>query len=116
MGSRQFLAFNQEMVVLLRSGLPILQILDTIIERYESGRIRDVLREVREEIRAGGVLSEAFGRFPRHFPHLYIAALQAGERSGDLVVTLGRYIAYQKRVEAVRAKMRSAATYPILLS
>jgi type IV pilus assembly protein PilC len=42
--------------------------------------------------------------------------LRAGEQSGDLPITLSRYIEYQKRVEAIRAKVRSATFYPALLA
>ncbi len=40
----------------------------------------------------------------------------AGERTGDLPVTLARFIAYQKRMEVIKAKVRSASFYPILLT
>ena len=50
------------------------------------------------------------------FPQLYVASLRAGEQSGDLPITLGRYIEYQKRVEAIKAKVRSATFYPALLA
>lgn len=116
LSGQAFLSFNQELLVLLRSGLPILQVLDTLGERMEAGSMRDVLREIREDVRAGAVLSEAFGKFPAYFPHLYIASLRAGERSGDLPVTIGRFIAYQKRIEAIKGKVKSASFYPILLS
>jgi type IV pilus assembly protein PilC len=112
---KRFLTFNQELLVLIRSGLPILQVLDTIIERIEPGGILEILRQIREDVRGGSALSEAFGKFPRAFPHLYIASIKAGERTGDLAVTLSRFIAYQKRVEAIRAKVRSASFYPMLL-
>jgi len=115
-GGRRFLSFNQELLVLLRSGLPILQILDTLIERMEAGGILDTLREIREDVKGGGSLSEAFGKFPRYFPYLYVASIKAGERTGDLPVTLSRYIVYQKRVESLKAKVRSASFYPTLLS
>jgi type IV pilus assembly protein PilC len=82
----------------------------------ETGSLRDVMREVREAIKGGSTMSEAFGKFPRIFPSLYIASIRAGERTGELAVTLGRYIAYQKRVETLKAKVRSASFYPALLS
>jgi type IV pilus assembly protein PilC len=113
---RRFLTLNQELVVLLRSGLPILQVLDTLVERMETGRMLEVLREIRSDVKGGGALSDAFGRFPGMFPQLYVASLRAGEQSGDLPVTLARYIAYQKRVEAIKAKIRSATFYPALLA
>jgi type IV pilus assembly protein PilC len=113
---RRFLAFNQEMLVLIRSGLPILQVLDTLVERMESGALLNALQEVRNDVKGGSALSDAFGRFPLMFPQLYIASLRAGEQSGDLPVTLARYIQYQKRVEAIKAKVRSATFYPALLA
>jgi type IV pilus assembly protein PilC len=115
LGGRRFLSFNQELLVLLRAGLPILQVLDTIIERTEPGGMLEVLREIREDVRGGSVLSEAFAKMPGYFPHLYLAAIKAGERTGDLPVTIARFIEYQKRVETLKAKVRSAAFYPILL-
>lgn len=113
---RRFLSFNQELLVLIRSGLPILQVFDTLIERMETGGVREVLREVREDIRGGSSLSDALGKFPRYFPNLYVAAVKAGERTGDLPVTLGRYLDYQKRMEAIKAKVRQASFYPIILT
>jgi type IV pilus assembly protein PilC len=115
LNSRDFLSFNQELLVLIRSGLPILQVLDTVLERSESGPMRQVLREIREDVRGGAALSETFGKFPRIFPHLYVASIKAGERTGELPLTIGRYIAYQKRVEAIKAKVRSATFYPMIL-
>ncbi len=112
----RFLAFNQELLVLIRSGLPILQVIETLIEQMESGGLREVLREVREEIKSGSCLSDAFAKYPQIFPHLYVASIRAGEKTGDLPLTIGRFIDYQKRVEAIRARIRSASFYPLLLT
>jgi type IV pilus assembly protein PilC len=114
-GGRQFLGFNQEFLVLLKSGLPILDVLSTVSEQLETKNMREVLREIREEVKGGAKLSEAFGKYPLYFPTLYVASLRAGERSGDLPITIARYITYQKRTEAIRNKLRSASFYPILL-
>jgi type IV pilus assembly protein PilC len=116
LNGRRFLSFNQELLVLLRSGLPILQVLDTIIERLESGTLLQALLEIRDEVKGGSSLSDAFNRFPGLFPHLYIASLRAGERTGDLPVIITRFIAYQKRVEAIKNKVRSASFYPMILT
>ncbi|MEZ4598974.1 MAG: type II secretion system F family protein [Syntrophotaleaceae bacterium] len=112
---RQFLAFNQEFLVLLSSGLPILDVLDTVSEQMESRAVRGVLQEIRQEVKGGATLSEAFGKFPRYFPALFVASLRSGERSGDLPVTIGRYIAYQQRTERIKSKVRNASFYPMFL-
>ncbi|WP_020676034.1 type II secretion system F family protein [Geopsychrobacter electrodiphilus] len=116
MTGARFLSFNQELLVLIRSGLPILQVIETLIEQMEACSLRDVLGEVREDIKAGSVLSESFSKYPQIFNHLYIASIRAGEKTGDLPVTISRFIDYQKRVEVIRNKIRSAAFYPIMLT
>lgn len=116
LSGRRFLAFNRELLVLLRSGLPILQVLDTLVGQMETSGLRDVLSEIREEIKGGSMLSDAFSKYPRYFPHLYVASVRAGEKTGDLHVTLSRYLEYQKRIEEIRGRVRSASFYPILLT
>ncbi len=114
--SRRFLSFNQEFLVLLKAGLPILQIFDTLIERQEPGAMLDVLRSIREDVKGGASLSDALAKYPRFFPYLYVASIRAGERTGDLPVTLSRFIDYQKRIEAIKARVRNATFYPMLLT
>jgi len=112
----RFISFNQELLVLLRSGLPVLQVFDTQLEQLESGFFRDVLLAVREDVRGGSSLSDAFSAFPQIFPPLYLAALKAGEKTGDLPKTMKRYLVYQKRVENIRSKVRGASFYPLILT
>lgn len=116
LSGQRLLSFNQELLVLLRSGLPILQILDTQIDQMEAGLFRDALVEIREDVTGGSVLSDAFAKFPRLFSPLYVASIRAGEKTGDLPVTMARFLEYQKRIEAIRAKIRSASFYPLLLT
>ncbi len=116
LSGQRFLSFNQELLVLIRSGLPILQVLDTLMERMESPAVLAALRQVREDVKGGSSLSDAFEKFPNYFPYLYIASIRAGERTGDLVVTLARYLDYQRRMEAIKARIRSASFYPAFLT
>ena len=56
-GNKELITLNQELLVLLKAGLPIIQALDTILERIDSGRLADVLKDVREDIKGGRSLS-----------------------------------------------------------
>jgi type IV pilus assembly protein PilC len=114
--ARTLLVFNQELLALVKAGLPILTALDLLRERGQHPRLRSLLDSVRDEVRAGTALSAAMGRHPRVFPPLYTAALHAGEQSGNFVDALGRYVEYQKRMLQLRQRLRAALTYPVLLS
>jgi len=113
--NRALLTFNQEMLVLIKAGLPIMQVLDAILERYESGKFAEILRQVREDVKGGAALSTAMEKHGRSFPHLYVASIRAGERTGDLPRTIRRYIQYLKRVDSIRKKVVSALFYPSIL-
>ena len=113
--NKTLLTFNQELLVLIKAGLPIIQALETILERLDRGMLAEIIREVREDVKGGMGLSDSLERFPRTFPHLYVASVRAGERTGDLQLTIRRYISYLKRVEEVRKKFISALIYPAIL-
>ncbi|TSK05263.1 MAG: type II secretion system F family protein [Geobacter sp.] len=113
-GSKELLLFNQEFLVLLKAGLPIIQALDTILESG-TGKLNEILNAVREDIKGGLALSAALEKYPRIFPQLYIASIRAGERTGDLPQTIRRYIAFLKRTEGFRGKIISSLFYPAIL-
>ena len=113
-GNKDLLMFNQELLVLLKAGLPILQALDTILESG-GGKLNDILSAIREDVKGGMAFSNAFEKYPKVFPHLYIASIQAGERTGDLPQTIRRYIAFLKRTEGFRGKIVAALFYPAIL-
>jgi type IV pilus assembly protein PilC len=113
-GNKELLLFNQELLVLLKAGLPIIQALDTILESG-GGKLNEILSAIREDVKGGMAFSNAFEKYPRVFPHLYIASIQAGERTGDLPQTIRRYIAFLKRTEGFRGKIVAALFYPAIL-
>jgi len=113
--TRELVAFNQELLVLIKSGLPITQALDTILEKGEKGKLVEILQDIREEIKGGASLSDAFEKHPGVFSHLYVASIRAGERTGDLPQTIRRYLTFLKRVEGFRKKIISAFIYPAIL-
>ncbi len=113
--NRALLTFNQEMLVLIKAGMPIMQVLDAILERHDTGALYEVLVQVREDVKSGAALSVAMEKHGRAFPYLYIASIRAGERTGDLPQTIRRYIVYLKRVGALRKKIVAAIFYPAIL-
>jgi len=115
LSSLDFLVFNQQLATLLRAGIPVLQSLDLLQRSQTSPYFREVLARVLEEVRSGVALSDSFAGQGDLFPRLYSATMLAGERSGDLVAVLDRYITYQQMMEAVRRRVSTALTYPAVL-
>lgn len=114
-GARSLLVFNQELLALVRAGLPIIVVLDLLRERNQNPRLRVLLESVREEVKAGAALSVAMAKHPDAFDPLYTASLHAGEQSGNFTDALTRFVEYQKRILALRQRLRAALTYPVIL-
>lgn len=111
----EFLVFNQELLALVKSGLPVLRVWDLLIERAGHAGFQQALRDVREDIRGGSSASEALAKHPSYFPELYIATVKAGEQSGNLPEVLQRYITYLKLMIGLRQKVVKALSYPMFL-
>ncbi|MBV8476800.1 MAG: type II secretion system F family protein [Acidobacteriaceae bacterium] len=110
----KFLIFNQQFVTLVRAGLPILQALDLLADRLTDEKLGRHIRAVRDEVRTGTVLSDAFAR-QGVFPPMYVTSVLAGEKSGSLPEVLDRYLAYQRLTLAVRKKLLVSLLYPSVL-
>ena len=113
--NRALLTFNQELLVLIKAGMPIMQVLEAILERHDSGKLSEILRQVQEDVKGGAALSSAMEKHGRAFPPLYVASIRAGEKTGDLPRTIRRYIQYLKRVDGIRKKVIAALFYPSIL-
>jgi type IV pilus assembly protein PilC len=113
--SDEFLVFNQELAALLKAGLPLLQTLDLMLERLPNPSFKAVMVEIRDEVKSGADLSEAFAAHGDMFPRLYPSSLKAGERSGELELVIRRFIRYLKLMLEARKKVISALIYPAVL-
>ena len=112
---KEFLLFNQELASLLKAGLPILSSLDILTERRKNPVFKKALIEVRDKVRGGLSLSEAFGEQGDLFPKIYCSTLASGERSGEVANVLHRFITYQKTLLTTKRKVTSALIYPAVL-
>lgn len=107
--------FSIELMALLEAGLNLVEALQTLSERELHGDRQAVLAGVLGAIYRGESFSQAVGRFPHHFPPLYVATVRASERTGNIREALSRYIAYQEEIDRVRKKVVSASIYPAIL-
>jgi len=110
-----FLIFNQELIALLKAGLPVVRSFEILLERQKNPVLRRVLTDVRERVNSGASISEAFAEEGDLFPRLYWTSLKAGEKSGEIESVLRRYLKYQKTVMALTRKVVSTLVYPAIL-
>jgi general secretion pathway protein F len=114
-------AFAQELAVLLDSGVPLLDALQTLEERQ--GAAAAALQRVREGLREGRSLSQALSHAgqaaqppqPAVVDEVLLALVAAAERDGQLAAVLRHHADFLAWSGALRAKLVAAALYPALL-
>jgi type IV pilus assembly protein PilC len=110
----KFLIFNQQFLTLIKAGLPILKSLDLLAERLTDPKLGKYVKSVRDDVKSGTLLSDAFAR-QGVFPAIYVTSVLAGEKSGALGEVIERYITYQKMALSVRKKILLSLLYPSVL-
>ncbi|MBN2344899.1 MAG: type II secretion system F family protein [Candidatus Aminicenantes bacterium] len=114
-GTTEFLLFNQEMITLLRAGIPVIRALEIIVQNTRFGVLREVLAKAALNIRNGMQVSEAFSSPQIPFHKIYRASLLAGEKSGHLEQVLEKFNVYLGKISNLRRKTVSSLTYPVIL-
>src|SRR6266852_9240396 len=112
--TEDFILFNQQFVALIRAGLPILKSLDLLKGQIRNPLLQKHIVNVRDKVHSGALLSEAL-RAQGVFPTVYTASIFAGERSGNLVEVINRYIQYEKTIVTVRRRFINSLIYPAFL-
>lgn len=114
-GYTEFLLFNQEMITLLKAGIPMIRALEIIIQNTRLGVLREIVGKAAGNIRNGMQISEAFNSAQIPFHQIFKASLLAGEKSGHLEQILEKFNVYLAKITNLRRKTVSALTYPIIL-
>src|SRR3954465_543742 len=109
-----FVIFNQQFVTLIKAGLPILMSLELLAKRQRDPQLKSWLENVRDRVRGGEVLSQAF-EAQGVIPRIYTTTILAGERSGNLEEVLTRYITFERVSLAFKKKLKASLIYPALL-
>ncbi len=115
-GKFPLVMFSQELVALLRAGMPLIEVLETLAEKEEQAPVKKTLQQLIAYLYEGHNLSYALEQLPEDFPALYMATVRSSEKTSSLPEVLSRYIIYQSQLEGIRKKVVTSSIYPILLA
>ena len=107
--------FAQQLSVLLRAGIPLLEALQTLQSQDNPPAVREALDGVIARIQQGESFSAALATQPQAFDALFVSVVEASERSGQVEQALAEQASYLAWTEQLRSKLVAAAIYPTLL-
>lgn len=106
---------TRQLSTLVGSGMPLEECLKAAAEQSEKARVRGLLLSVRSKVLEGFSLASALKEYPRAFPVLYQATVNAGEHSGHLDQVLDRLADYMEDQQQIRNQIQIASIYPSIL-
>lgn len=110
---KEKLLFTQQLAILLRSGVPLLQAIELLTEQF-TGQLHTILISIKDGIQEGNSLAEGLKQYPAVFENIYIQLVRAGEASGNLEIILNRLVDYLKKRDEMRKRISDALRNPLI--
>lgn len=107
--------FCRQFSTMVDAGVSLVRCLDVLGRQTQDPKLKKILLDIGERVEGGESLSRAMQRHPRTFNNLFIGLIRAGEVGGVLEETLQRLSGFLESDVALRRKVKSALTYPVLV-
>jgi type IV pilus assembly protein PilC len=112
---RDLALFTRQLSTLFEAGIPLVRGLRGLATDETNKTLSRTVRRVAETVEEGNSLGDALSQHPKVFHGLYVNMVRAGEGAGTLDGILRELADYLEKVDAVRTKVRSSMSYPILV-
>jgi type IV pilus assembly protein PilC len=114
-GMKDLAIFSRQFATMINSGLSLIRALSILAEQTESKKLAQTIGAVQTDVEAGRSLSEAMAEHPKIFSNLFVSMVRAGEAAGMLDQVLLRIADMYEKDVALRSKIKSAMTYPVIV-
>lgn len=114
--AKQLVLVTSQLSLMLETGNTVSESLHVLSKQTEGTKIGDALEKVASNVAGGKTLAASFGDQATVFPRLFVSALRAGETSGRLAEVFKQLEVHMTKRAELRESIRSALTYPAILS
>ncbi|MEX2482107.1 MAG: type II secretion system F family protein [Gammaproteobacteria bacterium] len=111
--SKDITVFSRQLATMMSSGVPLVQSFEIVGRGHENKAMQDLVLSIKNDVEAGGSLTEALAKHPRQFSDLYVNLVTAGEQAGILEDILHKLATYMEKTEALKSKIKGAMFYPL---
>lgn len=113
--TRDIVVLTRQLATMIDAGLPIVQCLDILAAQSPNKKLRNIVRQIKDEVEAGSTFTDALRKHPKLFDDLYTNMVAAGEVGGILDTILNRLAGYMEKAMKLKAKIKGAMIYPAVI-
>lgn len=113
--SKDITQVTRQLATLLEAGFPLPRALSFTERQAKNEALKKLLADLNQQIREGATFEQALSDYSRYFDGLYLSMIKSGETGGILPVMVDRLASMRESEEDLKAKLKSAFTYPVLM-
>ncbi len=106
---------TRQLATLLKANIPLVEALAISADQSDNIVLKEAFSDIRNQVNEGGALHNALLKYPGMFNKVYVSMCEAGEISGTLDVILVRLAEFTENQSELKAKLKSAMTYPMIM-
>lgn len=112
---RDLVVFTRQLSTMINAGVPLVRSLATLSQQTENSFFKEHINDITKEVEGGLALADTLEKHPDVFSPIYVNMVRAGEAGGILDEILKKLAVQQEKDQKIRAKFKSAMTYPVIL-
>lgn len=113
--SKELMVFTRQLSTMINAGVPLVRSMATLQSQTENPTLQKHIAAVTKDVESGMAFADALEKHPTVFSPIYINMVRAGEAAGILDEILRKLAVQQEKDAHIKAKFKSAMTYPIIL-
>ena len=107
--------FSRQFATMIEAGISVVGALVVLEEQTEDKHLAEITGQLRADVEAGMLLSQAMAKHPKLFNRLYVAMVETGEAAGILDTVLDRVAIQIEKETAIKRRVKGAMLYPTLV-
>ncbi len=111
----ELVSLTRNLSSMINAGLPLTRALSIIERQTKNPRLKNVMKDIRENINKGKQFNETLAAFPKIFSDLYVAMVRAGEEGGQLSGALQTLSVQMEQSSTLKKKIKGAMIYPCIV-
>lgn len=112
---KDLVIFTRQLSTMISAGVSLSRSLNTLQQQTENAYFKEQLGHIVKDVESGISLADTLEKYPKIFSPIYVNMVRAGEAGGILEDILKKLALQQEKDAAIKSKVKSASTYPMVL-